>query len=70
MRYAVMSNVHANPTALAKAIDDASVNDGDVFVSLGDIVGYGHSPDEPIAFAREVLVMGSQISRLAEREEL
>lgn len=54
MRYAVMSDVHANPKALAKAVDDARACGVETFVCLGDIVGYGPSPDEAITLAREV----------------
>ena len=51
MKYAVMSDVHANPTALAKALDDARSCGVDTYVCLGDIVGYGPSPDEAIISA-------------------
>jgi predicted phosphodiesterase len=54
MKYAVMSDVHANPTALAKAVDDARSCGVDSFVCLGDIVGYGPSPDEAITLSRKV----------------
>ena len=53
MKYAVMSDVHANPTALAKAIDDARSCGVDTYVCLGDIVGYGPSPDAAITLSRE-----------------
>lgn len=51
MKYAVMSDVHANPDALAKAVDDARTCGAETFVCLGDIVGYGPSPDEAIILA-------------------
>lgn len=53
MKYAVMSDVHANPTALAKALDDARSRGVDTYVCLGDIVGYGPSPDAAITLSRE-----------------
>ena len=53
MKYAVMSDVHANPTALAKALDDARSCGVDAYVCLGDIVGYGPSPDAAITLSRE-----------------
>ena len=53
MKYAVMSDVHANPTALAKALDDARSCGVDTYVCLGDIVGYGPSPDAAITLSRE-----------------
>ena len=54
MKYAVMSDVHANPLALAKAVDDAQAYGVDAYVCLGDIVGYGPSPDEAITLSRKV----------------
>ena len=54
MKYAVMSDVHANPVALAKAVADARTCGVETFVCLGDIVGYGPSPDEAITLSREV----------------
>lgn len=49
-----MSDVHANPKALAKAVNDARTCGVEAFVCLGDIVGYGPSPDEAITLSREV----------------
>lgn len=49
-----MSDVHANPTALAKALDDARSCGVDAYVCLGDIVGYGPSPDEAMTLSRDV----------------
>ena len=54
MKYAVMSDVHANPLALAKAVDDAQACGVDAYFCLGDIVGYGPSPDEAIMLSRKV----------------
>lgn len=54
MKYAVMSDIHANPTALARAVDDARKNGVDDFVCLGDFVGYGPSPNEAITLSRKV----------------
>jgi predicted phosphodiesterase len=49
-----MSDIHANPTALAKAVDDARLNGVVSFICLGDFVGYGPSPNEAITLSREV----------------
>lgn len=49
-----MSDIHANPTALARAVDDARKNGVDDFVCLGDFVGYGPSPNEAITLSRKV----------------
>ena len=68
MRYAVMSDVHANPKALAKAVVDAWTDGADAFVCLGDIVGYGPSPADAVDLAREVfgsrVVMGNHDAAL------
>ena len=49
-----MSDIHANPTALARAVDDARKNGVDDFVCLGDFVGYGPSPNDAINLSRKV----------------
>ena len=54
MKYAVMSDIHANPAALVRAVDDAEMNGVDGFICLGDIVGYGPYPNEAITLSREV----------------
>src|SRR5580692_11188866 len=59
MRILVLSDLHANATAFAAAIDSA---DGrwDVSVCLGDVVGYGPDPNEVTA---RLLEMGTQTIR-------
>ena len=68
MKCAVMSDVHANPAALARAVDDARSCGVEAYVCLGDIVGYGPSPDEAITLSREVfgnrVVVGNHDSAL------
>ena len=49
-----MSDVHANPVALAKALNDARSCGVDAYVCLGDIVGYGPYPNEAVTLSREV----------------
>ena len=44
MKHAVISDVHANESALAKVLADARAAGADDFVCLGDVVGYGPSP--------------------------
>ncbi len=53
MRYAFISDLHANLEALEavlSAIDESSI---DQAVCLGDVVGYNANPNECIAFIRE-----------------
>ncbi len=51
MRYAVISDVHANRQALKAVLTDISSNDIDKIISLGDLVGYGPSPAEVLETA-------------------
>src|SRR5689334_5488588 len=51
MRFAVLSDIHANLTALDAVLADAG--QADAFWQLGDIVGYGPEPDAVVARLRE-----------------
>ena len=42
MKYAIMSDVHANPAALEKALKDSRAVGCEKFILLGDITGYGY----------------------------
>ena len=62
MLYAVMSDIHANPWALEKALADARAQGAEKFVCLGDVVGYGPDAVGAVALAREsfdVVLMGN-----------
>lgn len=52
MRYAVISDVHANTEALERTVADAKKLGVAEFVCLGDIVGYGPSPGKTVAAIR------------------
>ena len=52
MRYAIISDVHANLTALKNVLADAKKQGVDKFVCLGDVVGYGPQPSETLALVR------------------
>ena len=54
MRYAIFSDVHANPAALEKVVSDARRCGAEAFVCLGDTVGYGPLPAEAISAVRAV----------------
>lgn len=43
MKYAILSDVHANPAALKTALADARALGCEKFVMLGDITGYGYN---------------------------
>lgn len=50
MRYAIVSDVHANIDSLACVL--SAISDDDALVSLGDVVGYGPNPNECVAALR------------------
>ncbi len=62
MLYAVMSDIHANPQALARALADAREQGAEKFICLGDVVGYGPDAVGAVALARtsfDVVLMGN-----------
>lgn len=52
MRYAILSDVHANLEALQRVLADADRCGADEIVCLGDVVGYGPLPQETLALVR------------------
>lgn len=59
MRYALISDVHANLPALEAVLDDIRRRgDVDAVFHLGDLVGYAPWPDETVALLRERGVPG------------
>lgn len=52
MRYAVISDIHANATALRLVLKDAAAAGVGQVVCLGDVVGYGPEPREATALVR------------------
>ena len=44
MKYAIISDVHANPAALERVLADAERCGADKVVCAGDVVGYGPNP--------------------------
>lgn len=53
MRYAIISDVHANESALRLALEDAAVHGAERVLCLGDVVGYGPLPEETVALVRK-----------------
>lgn len=51
MKVVFISDIHANYTALESVMND--VNNADMFVCLGDIVGYGPQPKECVDLVRD-----------------
>lgn len=52
MVYAVISDIHANATALRKVMDDAWKQGATHIVCLGDVVGYGPEPARSVTMLR------------------
>ena len=71
MRYAVMSDVHANPQALERALADAREQGCAEFVMLGDATGYGYDVAGALALVRanfRRVIMGNHDSSCLGRE--
>ncbi len=72
MRYAVISDIHANLEALSACIKEIDRLRIDRIVSCGDIVGYNSNPNECIDIIRErkiISVMGNHDARAAGLQE-
>jgi diadenosine tetraphosphatase ApaH/serine/threonine PP2A family protein phosphatase len=54
MRIAIFSDVHANIEALSAVVESIRQDGAERVVCLGDVVGYGASPNECCALVREV----------------
>jgi len=54
MRFAIISDIHANLEAFDAVLSDARDNKCTDFVCLGDIVGYNANPHECVARLREI----------------
>ena len=65
MKYAVMSDAHANPKALSAALEDARGRDCGKFIFLGDLTGYGYGVKETMNLVRggfDIVLMGNHDS--------
>ena len=70
MRIGIFSDIHANVDALRVVIDGLAQGDIDQFVCLGDVVGYGASPDECCSLVRPLVrhcVLGNHDAAVAQR---
>lgn len=62
MRYAFISDIHANLEALEAVFDDIDTQEIDEVICLGDIVGYGANPNECVDLVRKrcsVILLGN-----------
>lgn len=53
LKYAIISDIHANPAALERVLADAERCGAEKVVCAGDVVGYGHDPAGVIRILRE-----------------
>lgn len=53
MKTAVLSDIHANASALEAVLADISANAVNQIISLGDNIGYGPEPEKVISLLRE-----------------
>ncbi|MEM7014827.1 MAG: metallophosphoesterase family protein, partial [Verrucomicrobiota bacterium] len=53
MRYSIFSDIHANLVAWQAALADMEELETDVYVCLGDVVGYGPCPQEVLSAIRQ-----------------
>ena len=53
MRYAIISDIHANWQAWSAVLQDIQENKADAIVCLGDVVGYGPRPEEVLSSVRQ-----------------
>ncbi len=54
MRYAILSDIHANREALEAVLRDVAQHRPDAYLCLGDVVGYGPEPNECVARVRSL----------------
>lgn len=54
MKYAIISDIHANAAALQLVLKDAAAAGAERIVCLGDVVGYGPQPREALDLVRRV----------------
>ena len=52
MKYAIISDIHANESALRRVLADAAEAKVDKIICLGDVVGYGPMPRQAVALVR------------------
>jgi len=73
MRFAIISDIHANIEALDSFFESIKDNPVDEIICLGDLVGYNASPNECIELIREKKIkclMGNHDARAAGIEDL
>jgi len=54
MKYLILSDIHGNLEALQSALLEVKSVKIDKYIVLGDLVGYGASPDEVVSVVRKM----------------
>ena len=54
MRYLIISDMHGNFEALGAVLEQARTEGYDEVLMLGDLVGYGASPNQVVAAVRDL----------------
>jgi predicted phosphodiesterase len=70
MRLGIFSDVHANLEAMSSVMEAYGSEDIDTYYCLGDVVGYGGSPNECADIVREVAevtILGNHDAAVAGR---
>ena len=71
MRYAFISDIHANLEALEAVFDDIESQEIDEIVCLGDIVGYGANPNECVDLVQKkcpTILLGNHDAAAVEQD--
>lgn len=55
MKICLISDIHANKEALDAVLQDSQKQDPDLYICLGDLVGYGASPNEVMNIIRPLV---------------
>jgi predicted phosphodiesterase len=59
VKFAILTDIHANREAFAAVLEDAKAHGAGRFAILGDIVGYGPDPDWCVATLRDLVAGGA-----------
>ena len=71
MKYAIISDIHANESALRHVLADAAAQGVETVVCLGDVVGYGPLPHETLVRVRQssaIVLVGNHDDAVSGRQ--
>jgi diadenosine tetraphosphatase ApaH/serine/threonine PP2A family protein phosphatase len=73
MKYGILGDIHGNLSALRATVEFLQKQEIDLFLSMGDVVGYGAAPGDCITFLREleaIVVKGNHDAAVAGQIDL